>query len=83
MTNDNAIDLYNRVKIGAKVIVLPQNGAPTREAKAKAPAQNWRIQAQAAIERARQQAPQPLSYAPERESRASMTWNVIRRDGLY
>jgi lipoprotein-anchoring transpeptidase ErfK/SrfK len=83
MTNDNAIDLYNRVKIGAKVIVLPQNGAPTREAKAKAPAQNWRAKAQAAIERSRRQAPQPLSYAPERESRASMTWNVIRPAGLY
>jgi lipoprotein-anchoring transpeptidase ErfK/SrfK len=81
MTNDNAIDLYNRVKIGAKVIVLPQNGAPTQEA--KAPAQNWRAKAQAAIERARHQAPQPLSYAPERESRASMTWNVIRPAGLY
>jgi lipoprotein-anchoring transpeptidase ErfK/SrfK len=29
MTNANAVDLYNRVKIGAKVIVLPQTGAPT------------------------------------------------------
>jgi len=27
MTNDNATDLYNRVKIGTKVIVLPQVGA--------------------------------------------------------
>ncbi len=83
MTNDNAIDLYNRVKIGAKVIVLPQTATPTHEAKAKAPAQNWQARAQAAIERSRQQAPQPLSYASERASRASMTWNVIRRDGLY
>ena len=83
MTNDNAIDLYNRVKIGAKVIVLPQNGAPTRAAKAKAPAKNWRAKAQAAIEQPRQEAPQPLSYAPERESRASMTWNIIRPAGLY
>jgi lipoprotein-anchoring transpeptidase ErfK/SrfK len=83
MTNDNAIDLYNRVQVGAKVIVLPQNGAPTREAKVKAPAQNWQVREQAAIERSRQQAPQPLSYAPERASRASVAWNVIRRDGLY
>jgi lipoprotein-anchoring transpeptidase ErfK/SrfK len=76
MTNDNAVDLYNRVKIGAKVIVLPQNGASTHEAKTKAPAQ-------ASIERARQQAPRPLSYAPEPQSRASMTWNVIRPSGIY
>jgi lipoprotein-anchoring transpeptidase ErfK/SrfK len=83
MTNDNAIDLYNRVKIGAKVIVLPQNGAPTREVKTKTPAQNWQAQAQAAIERSRQQAPQPLSYAPERQSQASITWNVISPSGIY
>ena len=68
------------------MIVLPQNGAPTREA--KTPKQNrqtqdWRTKAQAAIERSRQQTPQSLSYAPELESRASVTWNVIRRDGLY
>ena len=33
LTNDNAIDLYNRVKVGTKVIVLPELGAPTREAR--------------------------------------------------
>jgi lipoprotein-anchoring transpeptidase ErfK/SrfK len=83
MTNDNAVDLYNRVKVGAKVIVLPQSGAPARQAKAKTPPQNWRAEAQATIERSRQQAPQPLSYAPERQSRASMTWNAIRPSGIY
>ena len=83
MTNDNAIDLYNRVKIGAKVIVLPQNGAPMREAKTKAPAKNRQARAQAANERLRQQPSQPLSYAPESASRASMTWNVIRPSGIY
>ena len=83
MTNDNAIDLYNRVKIGAKVIVLPQNGAPNREVKAKTPAKNWRAKAQAAIEQSRQEAPQPRSYAPERQSCASMTGNVIRPSGIY
>ena len=61
--------------------MLPQNGAPTREA--KAPPLNWRAKAQTAIEQSRRQAPQPLSYAPERESRASMTWNIIRPAGLY
>ncbi len=86
MTNDNAIDLYNRAKVGAKVIVLPQTGAPTQQAKAPAQIrhdQNWRVRAQAAIERSRQQAPQPLSYALERQSRASMTWNAIRPSGIY
>jgi hypothetical protein len=32
------IDLFSRVKVGAKVIVLPQTAAPTREAKARKPA---------------------------------------------
>ena len=35
MTNDNAIDLYNRVKVGARVIVLPQKGPVTRQARAQ------------------------------------------------
>jgi len=34
-----------------------------------------------AVELARQNAPQPLSYAPER--RADMNWNVDRPTGLY
>jgi len=29
MTNDNAIDLYSRVQVGAKVVVLPKTGAAT------------------------------------------------------
>jgi lipoprotein-anchoring transpeptidase ErfK/SrfK len=45
MTNDNAVNLYNRVQIGAKVIVLPMNGASTHEAQAPA----WQAKAQAAI----------------------------------
>jgi lipoprotein-anchoring transpeptidase ErfK/SrfK len=36
LTNDDVIDLFNRVQVGAKVIVLPQAGAPLREAKAPA-----------------------------------------------
>jgi lipoprotein-anchoring transpeptidase ErfK/SrfK len=87
MTNDNAIDLYNRVKVGAKVIVLPQSGAPTREVKSpvqKRQAQNWRAEAQAAIERARaQNQPQHSSFATEPQSAASVTWNAIRPSGLY
>lgn len=67
MTNDNAIDLYNRVKVGAEVVVLPQNGAT----------------AQAAIKRVQRDAPRSLSYAAERKSRAHAAWNIIGRDGLY
>jgi lipoprotein-anchoring transpeptidase ErfK/SrfK len=45
MTNDSAIDLYNRVSIGAKVIVLPMHGAPSHEAQVP----GWQARAQAAI----------------------------------
>jgi lipoprotein-anchoring transpeptidase ErfK/SrfK len=45
MTNDNAIDLFNRVTVGTKVIVLPMTGAPPHEAQAPA----WQARAQAAI----------------------------------
>ena len=53
MTNDNAIDLYNRVQIGAKVIVLPMRGAPMQDAKAQ-PVPAWQAKAQAAIAASRQ-----------------------------
>ena len=67
MTNDNAIDLYNRAQIGAKVIVLPMRGAPSPDLEAR----NWQTKAQAAIDASRRAAP------------ARMTWNTIRTDGLY
>ena len=48
MTNDNAIDLFNRVTVGTKVVVLPMTGAPAHEAQdVHAPA--WQARAQAAI----------------------------------
>jgi len=68
MTNDNAIDLYNRVRIGAKVIVLPQNGAVMREARA-------------AHEDARAAAAAPQAEA--RPIRARTSWNVLRSNGVY
>jgi lipoprotein-anchoring transpeptidase ErfK/SrfK len=86
MTNDNAIDLYNRVRIGAKVIVLPMQGAPQREAKAPMQQANvpaWQAKAQAAIERSRQSAPQHSSYAPADGSRAHVSWNAGPPGGLY
>lgn len=33
LTNEDVEDLFNRVQVGAKVIVLPKNGAPRLEAK--------------------------------------------------
>jgi lipoprotein-anchoring transpeptidase ErfK/SrfK len=39
LTNEDVIDLFSRVQVGAKVIVLPQTAAPTREAKTRTPVQ--------------------------------------------
>ncbi len=71
LTNDNVIDLFKRAQIGAKVIVLPQRGAPTREAKAVP-------QRHASVETAALSA-----YAQVDESPARAAWNVIRPQGLY
>ena len=48
LTNDDVIDLFNRVQVGAKVIVLPQAGAPLREAKAPAPRERMSFNAERA-----------------------------------
>jgi lipoprotein-anchoring transpeptidase ErfK/SrfK len=42
LTNEDVEDLYNRVQVGAKVIVLPQS-APAQTAQAPAPQQNERM----------------------------------------
>jgi len=76
LTNDNAIDLFNRVKVGAKVIVLPQNGPATREAKAQP--EERRDDARAAIAAVAPQA-EPRAFA----GRARTSWNVLRPSGLY
>jgi lipoprotein-anchoring transpeptidase ErfK/SrfK len=68
MTNDNAIDLYNRVKVGAKVLVLPQNRPITRQARAE---QDEAVVPMAAVEQ--------LPAAP----RAHTSWNVFRASGVY
>jgi lipoprotein-anchoring transpeptidase ErfK/SrfK len=73
LTNDNIIDLYNRAQIGAKVIVLPQHGAPTHEAKNEP--RGWRAEVQAAVEASRESR---LETRP-----AHMSWNVARPAGLY
>jgi lipoprotein-anchoring transpeptidase ErfK/SrfK len=69
LTNDDVTDLYSRVQVGAKVIVLPQ----TLEAKAKAPAREARTE----------QAPLTSSYGPAPESRATRAWAAIRPADVY
>jgi lipoprotein-anchoring transpeptidase ErfK/SrfK len=73
LTNDNIVDLYSRVRIGAKVIVLPQNGVMAREAKNEP--RGWRTQVRAAI---------AASKKPHAAGPAHMSWNVGRpTTGLY
>lgn len=69
LTNEDVIDLYNRVQVGAKVVVLPQQTLPA-VAQARAPRQ---MEAQ--------QVSMTSSYAPE--SRAQETWSNIRPAGVY
>jgi len=73
LTNDNIVDLYRRVQIGAKVIVLPQNGTPTYEAKHELP--TWQAKAEAAIQASKESRP----IRPG----AHMSWNGGRPAGLY
>ncbi len=73
LTNDNIIDLYNRVQIGAKVIVLPQNGVPVHEAKHEP--HNWRGQVEAAITASRE--------SRQETQTPHMSWNARRPTGLY
>jgi lipoprotein-anchoring transpeptidase ErfK/SrfK len=68
LTNEDVEDLYSRVQVGAKVIVLPQTA---RQAKARP--QDRQADAQAAIERAR----------ADNAGQPRMTWNGIRPAGLY
>jgi lipoprotein-anchoring transpeptidase ErfK/SrfK len=74
MLNADVVDLFNRVNLGAKVIVLPQN-APTREARSYEPAKPQHAAMPA-------EAQQASAYAPP-VSRTQMTWNSIRPASLY
>ncbi len=78
LTNDNAIDLYSRVRVGAKVIVLPQQGAPTLHAKNNPP--GWRREVQAAIAASRQSL---LETQSARMTYNGNRWNGRRRAELY
>jgi len=67
LTNADVIDLYNRVQIGAKVIVLPQTSIAQRKLPAAQP----------------QPVSLTQSYAPQPQSGAQMFWNGVRPSGLY
>jgi lipoprotein-anchoring transpeptidase ErfK/SrfK len=70
LTNEDVIDLYSRVQVGAKVIVLPQ----TTEARARrsAPQNVTTISDEAAA-----------SFASAGPGPAERTWQTIRPRGLY
>jgi lipoprotein-anchoring transpeptidase ErfK/SrfK len=67
LTNEDVTDLYNRVQVGAKVVVMPMNGGTTF---ARAPAPHRQIIAQ--------QVSMTSSYAPAAQSGAQQTWSTIR-----
>src|SRR5476651_2139906 len=64
LTNEDVTDLYNRVQVGAKVVVLPQ-AHPSTVAQAHAPARQVQVQ----------QVSLTSGYAPE--SGAQRTWATI------
>lgn len=70
LTNEDVIDLYGRVQVGAKVVVLPQ----TTEARTRrdAPQNVTAISAEAAS-----------SFASAGPGPAERTWQTIRPRGLY
>jgi lipoprotein-anchoring transpeptidase ErfK/SrfK len=67
LTNDDVTDLYNRVQVGAKVVVMPMNGTTVARAQTR-PVNSAQAQ------------PVSLSssYVPARQSSAQQTWSTIR-----
>lgn len=68
LTNDDVTDLYNRVQVGAKVVVMPMTGTTVARASAARPINNAQNQ------------PVSLSasYASAPQSNAQRTWSTIR-----
>ncbi len=66
LTNEDVTDLYARVNVGSKVVVLPDtpDHRPLQAQRAPAPA------------------PVASSYAPARDTRAAATWATIRPAGF-
>ena len=71
LTNEDIMDLYNRVQVGAKVVVLPQT------TQARVPAQGH--------EAARAEPPMSSSYAATSIAPRSIvsTWAIVSQSGLY
>jgi lipoprotein-anchoring transpeptidase ErfK/SrfK len=67
LTNEDVIDLYSRVNVGSKVVVLPDTPDHRPVQAKRAPAAP---------------APVASSYAPARESRGAATWATIRPAGF-
>jgi len=72
LTNEDVTDLYERVQIGAKVVVLPQS-APSHVAQSREPARPQQVQSQ--------RVSLTSGYAPE--SGVRRTWVIIRPSGHY
>ncbi len=70
LTNEDVTDLYERVQVGAKVVVLPQTN-PSTVAQIQAPGRQMQAQ----------QVSMTSSYAPE--SGAQRTWSNIRPTSIY
>jgi lipoprotein-anchoring transpeptidase ErfK/SrfK len=71
LTNEDVTDLYNRVAVGAKVVVLPMNANTVARAPAARPlnsAQNQPIAQPVSLS---------SSYVPARQSSAQQTWSSI------
>ncbi len=75
LTNEDVQDLYSRVQIGAKIVVLPQTRNDTY---AQSPLAAPSVQPR---ERLVQQLPAAAAYAPAPATQT--TWNTIRPSGLY
>ncbi|MEP7029578.1 MAG: L,D-transpeptidase [Pseudolabrys sp.] len=70
LTNEDVTDLYNRVSVGAKVVVMPMTQSPTV---AQAPVRQQQAQ----------QVSYTSGYAPAQPTRAQQTWATIRPAGIY
>jgi lipoprotein-anchoring transpeptidase ErfK/SrfK len=71
LTNEDVTDLYERVKVGAKVVVLPISGSTN--VASRAPARQIHAQRVSLTS----------GYAPEQNSPAQQTWATIRPAGIY
>jgi hypothetical protein len=73
LTNEDVIDLYNRVSVGAKVVVLPDN---VYRAQRPAPAHATRVSERRVSERQvseRDDAPRPIAAVPQ-AARSSLAY---------